>query len=170
MQSTGQTFSHCLQPMQSSILTWSRMRERSLRSPSGTICDFHRASGFSSARYCWVTLGMKRWRSVTPMPMAMVVIETQIPSRYSFISRPSACLNAQPGDGHQHRERNRDQVLPAECQELIHPAARERPPEPHLHEHQEKRLEEKNQRPGKKRTNPAEIGRASGRGREEISG
>src|SRR3989304_9924617 len=107
--------------MQSSILTWSRMRERSLRSPSGTICDFHRASGFSSARYCWVTLGMNRWRSATPMPMAMVLIETQIPARYSFISRPSACLDAQPGDGHQHRECDGDEVLPAERQELIYP-------------------------------------------------
>ena len=78
MQSTGQARSHCLQPMQSSIFTWSFIRERSIRDSLGmSKGDRQRSSGSSSAVYCWVTERVNRWRKVTPIPMRTVLTDSQ---------------------------------------------------------------------------------------------
>ena len=77
MQPTGQARSHCLQPMQSSILTWSFIRERSCRDSFGmSRGERQRSSGSSSAVYCWVTDGVKTCRKVTPIPISTVLTDS----------------------------------------------------------------------------------------------
>src|SRR3989304_6643610 len=141
MQSSGQAFSHCLHPMQSSILTCSLMRERALRSPSGTMSDFQRSSGFSSAWYCWVTEGMKMCLRVTAMPLATVTTASNISVKYFLMVLPLhfSASSARQGKKARHdeeRERDRYQVLPAHGHQLIDPQPGQSPAQPHLDEYQ----------------------------------
>ena len=88
MQSTGQARSHCLQPMQSSIFTWSRIRVRSMSSSLGMSSgERQRSPGSSSAVYCWVTAGWNRWRKVITIPAATVLTVSQMSRKYLFTNR-----------------------------------------------------------------------------------
>ena len=156
MQSTGQTFSHCLQPIQSSIFTWRRIRERSLRSPSGTMLDFQRSSGFSSATYCCIALGIRMWRKVIVMPFKVVIDGVPDIDEILFHrAAPQLTREAQGRGGDQHRECDRDEVFPAKRHQLVDPQAGQRPPKPHLHENESKRLEKK-RRAGPQKNGPTQ--------------
>src|SRR5215211_5383777 len=121
MQWSGQILMHCRHAMQRSMSTVSIPR---LRSGSGRLY-----SGYWRVIFC-----PKRCLSVTPIPF-------KIPCPNCGTSDNLLQDQHRRGDDEQVDQRQRDEHLPAEIHELVHPEAWDAPPDPLKREHDERRLE-----------------------------
>src|SRR5215210_2874285 len=120
MQWSGQMRMHCRHAMQRSISTVSIPRLRSGRS--------RLYSGYWRVIFC-----PKRCCSVTPIPFKMPC--PTCGTKNLLENKHRAGRNEQPDQGY------RNQDLPAEVHELVHPEARYAPPDPLESEHDERRLD-----------------------------
>src|SRR3712207_6827951 len=121
MQWSGQILMHCKHAMQRSMSTVSSPR---LRSGSSRLY-----SGYWRVIFCW-----KRCLRVTPIPFKIPcptcgTLENLLQNKHR------CCDDEQPD------ERQRDEHLPAEVHELVHPEPGDAPPYPLEGEHDERRLE-----------------------------
>src|SRR3712207_2478920 len=110
MQWSGQTLMHCRQAMHRSISTVSIPR---LRSGSGRLY-----SG-----YWRVTFPSKRCLRVTPIPFSIPCPSCGIRT-FLLQNENRAGRNEQPDEGY------RDEDLPSEIHELVHPQSGDGPPDP----------------------------------------
>src|SRR4028119_1876937 len=126
MQWSGQMRMHCRHAMQRSMSTVRRPRLRS------NVC-------FLYSGYCRVTLLSKRCLRVIPIPF-------RIPCPSWGISKTFPLKHRRE---HEHRTRgdeqpdqaDRHEYLPAEIHELVHPEARQAPPDPLEGEDDERRFD-----------------------------
>src|ERR687894_3221004 len=110
MQWSGQTLMHCKHAMQRSMSTVNSPR---LRSGSSRLY-----SGYWRVIFCW-----KRCLRVTPIPF-------RIPCPTCGTLENLLKNQHRSGDDEEIDERYRDQHLPSEVHELVHPEARDAPPDP----------------------------------------
>src|ERR687894_1448195 len=120
MQWSGQILMHCRHAMQRSMSTVSIPR---LRSGSARLY-----SGYWRVIFC-----PKRCCSVTPIPFKMPCPTCGIKNLLE--NKHRAGRDEQPDQGY------RDEDLPAEVHELVHPEAWHAPPDPLEGEHDERRLD-----------------------------
>src|SRR5215208_3831242 len=125
MQWSGQILMHCRHAMQRSISTVSIPR---LLSGSSRLY-----SGYWRVIFC-----PKRCWRVTPIPFKMPCPNCGISE--TFLGAKRGEQEHQPRRHEQPDQRHRNQHLPAEVHELVHPQARHAPPDPLESKHDERRL------------------------------
>src|SRR5215203_1445700 len=125
MQWSGQILMHCRHAMQRSMSTVSIPRLLSGRS--------RLYSGYWRVIFC-----PKRCWRVTPIPFKMPCPNCGISE--TFLGAKRGEQEHQPRRHEQPDQRHRNQNLPAEVHELVHPQARHAPPDPLESKHDERRL------------------------------